>query len=162
VQHVLGQPFRLRFTVGAKAREHVPDVLVVAVDRVWLFDVRPAGQVRAKDLPGFAAAARVADEAGWRYAVVTGWRPHVLTGVEALSSQRRPLDDALGVQRQMLAAAAAGPETFGSLVAATSLPAVSRAHLLHLLWHRRLDVDLGEPLGDAAIVRPVPESGAAR
>jgi hypothetical protein len=36
---------------------------------------RPAGRVRAKDLSGFAAAARVAQEAGWRYAMVTGLRP---------------------------------------------------------------------------------------
>jgi hypothetical protein len=83
--------------------------------------------------------------------VATGWRPHVLTGVEALSSQRRPLNDPLGLQGQIFTAAAAGPEPFGSLVAGTSLPAVSRAHLLHLLWHRRLDVDLREPLGDATL-----------
>jgi len=37
----------------------------------------------------------------------------------------------------------------GDLVADTRLPAVARAHAAHLLWHRRLAVDLGRPLGDS-------------
>lgn len=39
----------------------------------------------------------------------------------------------------------------------SSLPAVARAHALHLLWHRRLGVDLSRPLGDHSLVRPAPE-----
>ncbi|MFL4909482.1 hypothetical protein ACJ6WF_41455 [Streptomyces sp. MMS24-I2-30] len=34
----------------------------------------------------------------------------------------------------------------------TSLPVVARAHATHLLWHRRLAVDLGRPLGDSSLV----------
>ncbi|MEV4135038.1 TnsA-like heteromeric transposase endonuclease subunit [Dactylosporangium sp. NPDC049742] len=96
VVQVLGQPFRLRFTVGGQRRDHVPDVLAVTRQGVWLFDVRPADRVREQDLAGFAAAARVAAEVGWRYAVVTGWRPNVPAGVEGFSAQRRPLADASG------------------------------------------------------------------
>ncbi|MES4908840.1 MULTISPECIES: hypothetical protein [unclassified Streptomyces] len=41
------------------------------------------------------------------------------------------------------------------LAATTGMPAVARAHLLHLLWHRRLAVDLDDVLGDASWVYPV-------
>ncbi|GAA0929475.1 TnsA-like heteromeric transposase endonuclease subunit [Virgisporangium aurantiacum] len=161
VVQVLGQPFRLRFTVGGQRRDHVPDVLAVTRCGVWLFDVRPADRVSVKDMAGFAAAARVATEVGWRYAVVTGWRPNVLAGVEALSAQRRPLDDPLGMQAQLLTAAAARPMRFSALATATSVPAIGRAHALHLLWHRRLEVDLSRPLGDATLVRTAAPVGPA-
>ena len=49
-------------------------------------------------------------------------------------------------------AAAAGPVRFGDLVAAASLPAVGRAHALHLIWHRRLAIDLSQPLDDDSVV----------
>jgi hypothetical protein len=58
---------------------------------------------------------------------------------------RRQLEDQLGLQGQLLRAAGAEPLPFGELVAATSLPVVARAHALHLLWHRRLGVDLSGP-----------------
>ncbi|MEV6931206.1 hypothetical protein AB0M46_42875 [Dactylosporangium sp. NPDC051485] len=85
---------------------------------------------------------------------MTGWRPHVLAGVEALSAQRRALDDPLGLQEQLPTAAAKGPARFGELVAATSVPAVGRAHALHLLWQCRLEADLSRPLGDATLIGP--------
>jgi hypothetical protein len=53
----------------------------------------------------------------------------------------------------------AGPAAFGDLVAATPLPAVARAHALHLLWRRRLGVDLSRPLGDASLVWLAAERG---
>ncbi|MER6193777.1 hypothetical protein [Streptomyces cyaneofuscatus] len=34
---------------------------------------------------------------------------------------------------------------------------VARAHAVHLLWHRRLAVDLAQPLGDSAWIYPAPE-----
>ncbi|MEV0564840.1 hypothetical protein [Dactylosporangium sp. NPDC050588] len=134
-------------------------MLAVTRQGVWLFDVRPADRVREKDLAGFAAAARVAAEVGWRYAVVTGWRPNVLAGVEGFSAQRRPLADPLGVQAQLLAAAAGGSMPFGALAAATSVPAIGRAHVLHLLWRRWLECDLSRPLGDATLVRVAAPTG---
>jgi hypothetical protein len=158
VRLVLGQPVRLRFTAGSRTHEHVPDVLAVTRNATWLFDVRPADRVRPKDVLGFAATARLAVELGWRYTVVTGWRPHVLQGVEALSAQRRPLHDPLGVQQQLLQVTR--PQPFGELAASSSMPAVARAHLLHLLWRRRLEIDLRKPVGDATLVRPTPTSGS--
>ena len=100
----------------------------------------------------FAAAAEAALEAGWRYSVVAGWRPHVLSVLDALSAQRRDLQDRLGLQDLLLEAVSEGPAAFGGLVAATPLPAVARAHALHLLWCRRLGTDLSRPLGDASPV----------
>lgn len=83
---------------------------------------------------------------------MTGWRPHVLAALDALSSQRRDLDDRLGLQGELCEAVQAGPRPFGELAGATSLPAVARAHALHLLWHRRLGVDLARPLTDGSPV----------
>ena len=89
---------------------------------------------------------------GWRYAVVTGWRPHVLTTVDTLSSQRRRLSDRLGMVDQLMSVVADEPRPFGELAATTAAPAVARAYLLHLLWHRRLAMDLTAPLGDATLI----------
>ena len=161
VEEVLPQPFRLRFgTVAGEFREHVPDFLAVLRDGSrWLFDVRPAELVGEQDATCFAAAAEAALEAGWRYSVVAGWRPHVLAGIDAMSAQRRDLDDRLGSQDCLLRAVSAGPAAFGDLVAAAPLPAVARAHALHLLWRRRLGVGLSRPLGDASLVWLAPERG---
>jgi hypothetical protein len=154
VEDVLPQPFTLRFgAVGGGFLEHVPDFLAVLRDGSrWLLDVRPARLVGEDDAVRFAAAAEAALEAGWRYSVVAGWRPHVRTGIDALSAQRRDLQDPLGLQERLLDAVSAEPAAFGDLVAATPLPAVARAHALHLLWRRRLGTDLSRPLGDASPV----------
>ena len=156
VTEVLPQPFRLRFeTADGRFREHVPDFLAVFGDGSrWLFDVRPAELVKEQDETSFAAAGEAALAAGWRYSVVAGWRAHVLAGLDALSAQRRALEDQLGLQARLLQAASEGPAAFGDLVAATPLPAVARAHALHLLWHRRLGVNLSCPLGDQSPVWP--------
>jgi hypothetical protein len=153
-EEILPQPFTLRFGIpGGEFREHVPDFLAVAGDGSrWLFDVRPARLVKEDDATCFAAAAEAALEAGWRYSVVAGWCPNVRAGVDALSAQRRDLQDRLGLQERLLDAVSAGSAAFGDLVAATPLPAVARAHALHLLWHRRLGTDLSRPLGDASPV----------
>ena len=154
VEEVLSQPFRLRFETSAGAAGgHVPDFLAVFRDGSrWLFDVRPGGLVREEDAIRFAAAGEAALSAGWRYSVVAGWRPHVLSVLDALSAQRRRLQDPLGLGDRLVRVASEGPAAFGDLVAATSLPAVARAHALHLLWHRRLGVDLSRPLGDRSLV----------
>ena len=76
----------------------------------------------------------------------------MLGGLDALSAQRRDLDDRLGLQDCLLQAASAGPAAFGDLVAAAPVPAVARAHALHLLWRRRLGFDLSCPLGDSSLV----------
>ena len=118
----------------------------------WLLDVRPAGLVKDEDAVRFAAAAEAVLEAGWRYSVVAGWRPHVLSVLDVLSAQRRDLEDVLGLEGERLQAVADGPATLGGMVTATRLPAVARAHALHLLWRRRLGTDLARPLGDGSLV----------
>jgi hypothetical protein len=153
VVEVLPQPFRLCFASADGRGEHVPDFLaVLRGGGRWLFDVRPAALVGEADAVRFAAAGEAALACGWRYAVVAGWRAHVIGVLDALSAQRRPLEDPLGLRDELLAAVAAGARPFGELVAATSMPAVSRAQALHLLWHRRLGVDLARPLGDRSRV----------
>ena len=94
----LCQPFRLRFLSGGKAIQHTPDILLVTDSGLFLIDVRPADGIKPEDALKFAAAAAAALSAGWQYGVVPGWRRHVWTNVDALSAERRPTPDVLGIQ----------------------------------------------------------------
>ncbi|MCX5006742.1 TnsA-like heteromeric transposase endonuclease subunit [Streptomyces sp. NBC_00638] len=153
----LSQPFRLRFFAGGKAIQHTPDFMLVTESGLFLIDVRPAGRIEPEDALKFAAAAETALSAGWRYGVVMGWHQHVWTNVDALSAERRPLPDVLEIQAQLRNAAAQGPLPYGELVEHCRIPAIGRAHALHLLWHRHLGVDLSVPFGDASLVRLAPQ-----
>jgi hypothetical protein len=152
VREVVSQPHRMRFESAAGPREHVPDFLAVTGEVTWLLDVRPAGRIEAADRAKFAASAEAALACGWRYGVVAGWRAHVMTTLDTLSAQRRPLSDPLGLVGALLAAAADGPLRFAGLVAATGCPAVARAFAIHLIWHRVLAIDLAVPFGDSSLV----------
>jgi hypothetical protein len=152
---VLSQPFALTFTTRTGVGEHTPDFLAVTRQGRWLIDVRPAGRIRPEDRVRFAAAAEAALVCGWRYIVVTGWRPNVQTTLDTLSGQRRPVSDPLGLRGQLLAAVAGGQVSFGELVETTSVPAAARAYALHLIWHRRLGIDLAVPLTDTTPVTVV-------
>jgi len=152
---VVCQPFRLRFITVDGPVGHVPDVLAVTAGGTWLIDVRPQGRIGEEDRVKFAASAEAALAAGWRYLVAAGWRPHVMETLDTLSSQRRPLTDPLGLTDLVLGGVASGPVSFGELAALTVAPSVARAHLLHLLWHRQLSIDLVRPLTDFALVHPV-------
>lgn len=152
VDEVVSQPHRMRFESASGPREHTPDFLAVTAEGTWLLDVRPADRVEAADQVKFAASAEAALACGWRYGVVGGWRPHVMTTLDTLSAQRRPLSDPLGLADALLAAAGDGPVRFADLVAATCYPAVARAFAIHLIWHRVLAVDLAVPFGDSALI----------
>jgi hypothetical protein len=146
VVELFAQPFRLRYAVvDVGWREHVPDFLAVTAGGVLVVDVRPGDRIGPQDEVAFAATAEVAVVAGWRYLVVTGWRRHVMTTLDTLSAARRPVSDSAGLQDELLAKAAAGPALFGELVAAARLPVLARAHALHLIWWRRLAIDLAGP-----------------
>lgn len=150
---VLSQPFRLRFTTtDGGTVEHIPDFLTVTGNGTWLIDVRPAKLIEDDDRVKFAAAAEAALAQGWRYLVVGGWKPHVQSVLDAFSAQRRALDDPLGIQEELLRAAAAGPLPFRALAEATSYPVIGRAHALHLLWHRDLGASLAEPFSDRSLI----------
>lgn len=151
VAAVLPQPFRLAFEHAKGRAEHIPDFLAVLPDgNRWLFDVRPRKLIGEDDALKFAAAHEAAAAAGWRYDVVAGWQPSVVSVLDQLSAQRRPLTDSLGLRGQL--GEAADGTSFGQLVESSSLPVVARAQALHLLWHRRLGTDLGRPLTDASPV----------
>jgi hypothetical protein len=162
LMEALSQPFRLRFIAEGKAITHTPDFLLVTASGYFLIDVRPASRITAEDALKFAASAEVALSAGWRYGVVVGWRQHVLTNVDALSAERRPLPDVLGIQAQLQDAAAQGPLSYGELIERCCLPAIGRAHAIHLLWSRHLGVDLSVPFGDASPIRLAPRQPPPR
>lgn len=150
---VVSQPLRLRFTVASgKCREHTPDFLAVTRTGTWLIDVRPESLVEDKDRESFAAAAEVALACGWRYAVAARWREHVPSALDVLSSQRRPLSDLLGLRPGLLAAAERPGARFGEVAAASSCEPVARAQLLHLIWHRKIGIDLSGPLADRSLL----------
>jgi hypothetical protein len=152
VDEVFSQPFGLRYERDTGWHTHVPDFLAVTATGVLVVDVRPGDRVGAADRVAFAATWEVALAAGWRYCVVTGWRAHVMSNVDAFSAQRRPLADRAGLQGALLCQAAAAPMPFGELVKRAGPPALARAHALHLLWHRRLGIDVMQPLSDASTV----------
>ncbi|KUN81462.1 hypothetical protein AQJ64_23495 [Streptomyces griseoruber] len=153
----LCQPFRLRFLSGGKTIRHIPDFLLVTESGLFLIDVRPADRIKPEDALKFAAAAETALVAGWQYGVVAGWREYVWTNVDALSAERRPLPDVLGIQDELRKVVAQGPLPFGELVEHCRIPAIGRAHAIHLLWHRHLGLDLSGPFGDASLVRLAPQ-----
>ncbi|MFE9725341.1 TnsA-like heteromeric transposase endonuclease subunit [Streptomyces sp. NPDC005794] len=155
---VLSQPLCIRFRTREKWRRHTPDFLVVSRAGVWLVDVRPRPLIEPEDLESFAAAAEVALVCGWHYVVAAEWRPHVKSTLDAMYGRRRPLRDVLGVQPGLLAHAQKGLP-FGELALTETYWPVARAHLLHLLWHRRVGVDLSQPLTDRS--RVVLAGGAA-
>ncbi|MGW4995433.1 TnsA-like heteromeric transposase endonuclease subunit [Streptomyces mirabilis] len=144
---VVSQPLRLRFGTVDKRRNHTPDFLAVTRSGTWLIDVRPEPLIKEEDRESFAAAAEVALACGWHYVVAARWRDHVWSSLDALASRRRPLSDPLGLRPGLVASARHGL-TFGELAATAAYEPLARAQLLHLLWHRRLGVDLAEPLGD--------------
>ncbi|MEU6956944.1 TnsA-like heteromeric transposase endonuclease subunit [Streptomyces sp. NPDC045714] len=152
----LCQPFRLRFFADGKAIRHTPDFLLVTDSGLVLIDVRPADRIEPEDALKFAAAAETALSAGWRYSVIGGWRQHAWTNVDALSAERRPLPDVLGMQQQLREVAAQGPLPYGELTERCRIPAIARAHAIHLLWHRHLGADLSAPFGDASLIRLAP------
>jgi hypothetical protein len=152
----LCQPFGLRFYADGNEVKHTPDYLLLTRRGPVVVDVRPAGRIRPRDHLKFAATAEAALSAGWRFIVVTGWRAHVWGAVDAMSAERRPLDEVLGTQSQLRRAAAQGPLPYGELVERCSIPAVTRAHALHLLWRRELGIDLSGPYGDERLIRLAP------
>ena len=158
-REVVSQPHRMRFESVPGPREHTPDFLAVTGEGTWLLDVRPSDRIAAPDRVKFAASAEAALACGWRYGVVGGWRPHVMTALDTLSAQRRPLRDPLGLAGVLLSAVTGGPVRFADLVAATCYPAVARAFAIHLIWHRVLAIDLAAPFGDSSLVWRAARSG---
>ncbi|WP_406424103.1 hypothetical protein OH809_03520 [Streptomyces sp. NBC_00873] len=149
MDEVLSQPFTLKFTTHQRpGRRHTPDFLVLTHGTALLVDVRPADLIQPDDAVKFAAAERAAGAAGWQYAVVAGWRQQAWIALEAPSARRRATSDPLGLVPELLELTAEQPRRLGELAAATSWPALACIYVLHLLWLRRLTMDLALPLGD--------------
>ena len=154
---VLSQPFRLRWLDGSRWRTHVPDYLLRTARGVAIVNVRPGGKIEDDDRENFAACDEMARHHGWRHEVVSGWVQPAFSVVDTLSAHRRPMTDRLGLRRQVLDALQFyGEMPFGDLAEATSCPAIARALILGMLWHKELDASLTTPLGDATIIKGAP------
>ncbi|CAM5488132.1 TnsA-like heteromeric transposase endonuclease subunit [Streptomyces avidinii] len=145
---VLSQPFTLKFMTRRGTVRHTPDFLVLFHGTALLIDVRPADLIEPDDLVKFAAAQQAAGAAGWQYVVVAGWQPRPWAALETLSARRRSMSDPLGLASELLELVSDEPRRLSGLVEATSWPALARAYVLHLLWSRRLAMDLSLRLGD--------------
>jgi hypothetical protein len=100
---------------GARFKVHVLDFLAAFGDGSWrLFDVRPAPLVKDDDATCFAAAEAAGAVGGRRYSVAAGWRPNARPNLDALSAQRRPLEDRLGLQDGLLRGYRGGPWRSGT------------------------------------------------
>jgi hypothetical protein len=152
VLDVVSQPLKLVFETSHGQRAHTPDYLAVTRQGVWLIDVRPEHLIKLDDLEKFAASLETSLAFGWHYVLAARWRDHVPAAVDAFSSQRRELPDPLALRPVVLDLARSGKASFGEVAAASGCEPVARAQLLHLLWRRRLGVDLAEPLADSSIL----------
>ncbi|WP_203825110.1 TnsA-like heteromeric transposase endonuclease subunit [Actinoplanes palleronii] len=152
LREVQSQPFSLCFSTAAGSSGHIPDYLAYTDTGLTLIDVRPSRLIREDDRIKFAAAAEVALVMGWRYLVVGGWQRFVVDTLDELFARRRPMKDPMGMQDQVLAQLGPGPRRFDEIIEATSVPAIARTHLSHLIWWRRAVIDLSRPLGDSCLV----------
>lgn len=153
----LSQPIKLTYRTHEGRSEHTPDFLAITRTGQWLIDVRPERRLTAKTLIDFAATAEVTLAAGWRYAAVIGWHPYGVSVLRNFAAERRPLSNVRNMIGQVLSTVEEGPRLFAEIAEATSYPVIARAYTRHLLWHRRLSIELGAPFGDATMVYRVEE-----
>lgn len=147
------QPFWLFWPEGGRVRSHAPDFFAHKADGTGVVvDCRPASRVKPRDAAGFEATAQACADIGWGYRLVHGHEAVWLANVQWLAGYRHP--------RHLIEPVAAGlvevflepmplmkgAETVGDPIAV--LPT-----LFHLLWSRRLDVDLAVRLDSSSLVR---------
>jgi hypothetical protein len=142
---------------GARFKVHVLDFLAAFGDGSWrLFDVRPAPLVKDDDATCFAAAEAAGAVGGRRYSVAAGWRPNARPNLDALSAQRRPLEDRLGLQDGLLRGVSRWPLAFGDQAAARRSPPSGDRPVSAAGRRRRRS---GQP-GETAYGRPGRAAGA--
>lgn len=155
---IYAQPFLMRASVQGRVRRHVPDYLLVGDDdSITVVDVKPAHRLddeRVAEVLRWAGGEIRA--LGWGYEVSSEPEPTVLENLRFTAGYRRTMGIDPGLCAQVLAHAGPGgptPIRGIELALAEQAPAERvRAHVLHLLWHGRLNVDWTAPLDSASRV----------
>jgi hypothetical protein len=153
VEHIIAQPFLLRFEPCGHHHRHVPDYLLFTSSGLVVVDVKPA--VRLDD-PQVAATLtwvrRVAEDVGWQYEVFTEPPPTELANVRFLAGYRRREGISAEALTDLRSRDLDGVAV-GQAVRDGHGPApLVRAALLHMLWRQELNVDLGQPLSARTVM----------
>jgi hypothetical protein len=149
---VVSQPFWLRWPDGIS---HAPDYFARRRDgSALVVDVREDHRISPDDQQKFDRSAAVCESVGWHYRRVGALDAVVRANLRWLSGYRHPrvLRPALAGEL-MEVFSRARPLMTGALAVGT--PLVVLPVLFHLLWHRRLEADLGSAtLTCDTLVRP--------
>ncbi|MGI8417012.1 MAG: TnsA-like heteromeric transposase endonuclease subunit [Nakamurella sp.] len=145
---IAAMPFRLLFRTGATATYHDPDffALHASGDQV-LYDVKPAGRIDGKAGRQFAETARVCRRVGWRHQALTEASPVRAANLRFLRPARLPRchPDADMFARLLSVFDGGRPVGQGAAIVDRH-PALAMTFVKHLIWHRRLAVDLDRRL----------------
>jgi hypothetical protein len=145
VVQIAARPCRLLFRTGATATFHDPAFLAehASGDQV-LYDMRAAGVITEKLRRRFDETLRVCRQVGWQYQVLTEPSPIRAGNLAFLRPARLSrCHPEPGVFEQLLGVFAAGrPVGQGAAMVNRGHPATVMPFVKHLIWHRRLMVDL--------------------
>lgn len=139
---------------NGSVKEHYLDFFLRMRDgRAILVDVSRAETVDdPKRASGFELARRAAEQVpGWSHRVETEPEPVFLANLRALAGFRRQ-PFGFEMVAPALLDACRQPTTFGQLVCAAEPKVLARPAILHLLWQRRLQVDMALPLSEQTVV----------
>lgn len=166
-QHVVGiqwQPFVLVWPQGRpRHRAHVPDFFVrLRNGNGRVIDVKRPDKVDASQ-EQFDMTAQVCKDVGWEYEVFTGLPEPELSTVAFLAGFRHSrFRSSPEVTGQILDAFVPATSFVAGVRRAARQTGLSsttvRSHVLHLLWHRLLEIPLELPLDDSAIVSSTSEA----
>lgn len=155
---VWSQPLALIHAHGTEgARYHVPDFMGMTYEgRIRLYDVRPAARIDPRTQRQFDLTAAACDELGWTYTVLDGAGRSVRASLNLqwLKAARHPRCAPPGDVEYLILLAAGSGETRAALCAAASPhdPARAAVWIDHLTWHRKLDIDINDPLSSNTVL----------
>lgn len=145
VERIAAQPFRVLFRSGASAVRHDPDFFAVHRngDQV-VYDVKPTTRMTSEARAQFEETRRVCDQVGWSHRVLHEPDPTVTVNLDFLRPSRHlrchPRPE---VHEQILSVFATGREIGeGREMVNRRSPELALPYIKHLIWHRRLAVDL--------------------
>lgn len=146
------QPMWVSWCEGDRRRRHAPDFFARLEDGTGVvIDCRPESHRPEQDAEKFSVTSGLCAEVGWRYLLVGEADPVLVTNVRWLAGYRHPRYCRAEVIARLLELFSrptpllAGCERVGDSL--TVLPV-----LFHLLWQRRLGVELAEPLREDSFV----------